>query len=312
MVLCLLLVVRSYGAPVTRFQAEGDCYELASKYLATRNIAYVISDDMRGRHCTWNFQGNTQADFLVWCKYEGFRCGGNPFYVGIDSVWYNGERMQRTKKEWMERQERERDLERLRQDSIRNYKPEPLSDKRVTIEYLEIGKSTAERLGFSYSDYIGTASFFHWEDLFSVTVQARALQDTLFTYRTYTSMYDSALHVFWGGQRDKLKSSNVTANGIVSNDYVTETYGLTFDINNMLYKYTHSSDYEHSISGTGKLREGRNAIFGAFQRTYSYETGMPVLMHIPFIGALFRHVSDETETRFVFIYVTIGGDDGME
>lgn len=48
--LCLLLVARSYGAPVTRFQAEGDCYELASKYLATRNIAYVISDDMRGRH----------------------------------------------------------------------------------------------------------------------------------------------------------------------------------------------------------------------------------------------------------------------
>lgn len=310
--LCLLLVVRSYGAPVTRFQAEGDCYELASKYLATRNIAYIISDDMRGRHCTWNFQGNTQADFIAWCNYEGYRCGGNPFYVGIDSVWHNGEYMQRTKKDYMESQERERNAERVRQDSIRTYKPEPLSDKRVTIEYLEIGKSTAERLGFSYSDYIGTATFFHWEDLFSVTVQARALQDTLFTYRTYTSMYDSTLHVFWGGQRDKIKSSNVTANGIVSNDYVTETYGLTFDIDNMRYKYTHSSDYEHSISGTGKLREGRNAIFGAFQRTYTLETGLPGLMNIPFLGVLFRHVSDETETRFVFIYVTIGGDNGME
>lgn len=238
------------------------------------------------------------------------KCGGNPYFVGWDSTWYNGEWMPVQRALHLRQVDSLQRAELSRQDSIRTYKPEPLHDKLVTIEYLEIGRSTAERLGFSYSEYIGTATFFHWEDLFSVTVQARALQDTLFTYRTYTSMYDSTLHVFWGGQRDKIKSSNVTANGIVSNDYVTETYGLTFDIDNMRYRYTHSSDYEHSISGTGKLREGRNAIFGAFQRSYSLESGVPWFMDIPFIGALFRHVSDETETRFVFIYVTIGGDDG--
>lgn len=291
---------------MTSFQAEGDCYTLASKYLKERNLAYVISDELRTRTCSWNFQGDTQSDFNAWCKSLGLKCGGNPFYVGSDSVWYNGEWMPHQRAIYQRRVEQEQKRERYVLDSVSAHH-DTLENKSVTIEYLEIGKSTAERIGFDYSEYIGSAKFFDYTDLFSVTIQARNTGDTTFIYRTYTTLYDSTLHVFWGGSRDKIKQSNVTANGVVSNNYVTETYGLTFDIDNMHYSYKHATDYEHSISGDGKLVFGRNAIFGTYTRTYSLEQGLPWLSSIPLLGALFRHVSDETETRYVFIYVTIGG-----
>ena len=314
-VVCVLLVVfaTTSAREITSFQAEGDCYALVARYLKERGVAYVISDDLKDLSCNWNFKGNTLADFQSWCKATGLKCGGNPFFVGYDSTWYDGEWVSRHKAQFLAQQKKELERERERLDSLANIKPDTLDNKSVTIEYLEIGKSIAERIGFSYSEYIGSAKFWDYTDLFSVTIQARDIGDTTFIYRTYTTQYDSSLHVFWGGSRDKIKQSNVTSNGVISNNYVTESYGLTFDLDNYHYSYTHASDYEHSISGSGKLSPGVNRIFGAFQRTYTLETGLPVLSRIPFLGALFRHVSDETETRYVFIYVTIGGthDNGV-
>lgn len=295
---------------ITEFQAEGDCYTMASKYLKELGRPYLVSDKLKSSNCSWNFKGNTLADFETWCKKTGLKCGGNPYYVGYDSTWHNGEWMPAQRAKYLSEQEREQRALLARQDSINSYVPEPLPVRKVTIEYLELGKSTAERLGFDYSEYIGTASFSNgWQDLFSVTLQAKGQGDSTYIYRTYTTLYDSTLHVFWGGSRDKIKSSNVTSNGVVSNNYVTETYGLTFDIKDMHYSYTHSSDYEHSISGNGKLVPGRNEIVGVFQRTYTVEKGLPFLMHIPILGYLFKHVSDETETRYVFIWVTVGASD---
>lgn len=206
--------------------------------------------------------------------------------------------------------------EKFVRDSIQAYRDslsfvrDSLPNQRITIEYLEMGKSTAERLGFSYSEYIGSASFFDYDDLFSVSIQARDAGDTTYIYRTYTSVFDSTLRVFWGGSRDKIKTSNITSNGVVSNSYVTESYGLTFDVNGSKYSYTYATDYEHSISGQGKLLPGKNKIFGAYQRTYTSYSGIPFLRDIPVLGFLFRHSLDETEYRYVFISVTLGGVDG--
>ena len=124
-------------------------------------------------------------------------------------------------------------------------------------------------------------------------------------YRTYTTQYDTTLHVFWGGVRDKIKHSTVTSSGIVSNDYETETYGLMFDVQDMRYTYTHSMDFEHKIDGTGKLRWGRNKIFGSYDYSSQVVTGIPFLKEVPLLGALFRHTSTSTETRYVFILVTL-------
>ena len=168
-----------------------------------------------------------------------------------------------------------------------------------------MGRSTAEELGFTYSDYIGSARFFSYDDLFSVMIQARERGDTSYVYRTYTTLYDTTLHVFWGGVRDKIKHSTVTATGVISNDYETESYGLTFDVRDMTYSYTHSMDFEHKIDGTGKLEYGCNTIFGSYEYTYSLQRGVPFLSTVPVIGALFRYTSVQSETRYVFIVVNV-------
>ena len=301
----LLLTSNSHSVELTKYQAEGDCYELTNRYLKTLNIAFIISDDLKGKSCNWNFQGNIQKDFNVWCNKNGFICGGNPFYVGRDSVWYNGEFIPHERAKYLKRIETEQKNEKSKQDSLFALlnKKDSLLDREVTIEYLEIGKSTADKLGFEYSEYIGSAKFVHYTDLFSVMIQAKNLGDTTFVYRSYTSVYDSTLKVFWGGQRDRLTQSNVTANGIVSNNYTQEQYGMEFEINDMRYRYKHSTDYEHSITGEGKLHYGRNDITGVYQYTYTRKSYLPILGNIPIIGFIFSHILDETETRYILIQV---------
>lgn len=295
---------------------EGDCYLLASKYLSMRDRAFIISDGIRGKFCTWNFKGNTDADFAAWCKREGLSCGGNPFYVGYDSVWFKGEFMPHERAIYLRSVDDSLQRERKRIDSLSANVPadssaDPLPIKNVVIEYLEMGKGTADKLGFSYSELIGSAKMWDYTDLFSVSIQAQKTGDTSFVYRNYTTNYDSLLHVFWGGSRDKMTQSNITSNGVVSNNYESESYGLTFDIENMKYTYTHSNDFEHSISGSGLLEWGENLVIGNYQYTYSREDGLPFLSALPLFGFLFRHTYDVTEQRFVFIRVVVGLPDDV-
>lgn len=299
----LVSAVSSHARTIQAFQADGDCYDLATRFLRENDVPYIVSDDIKGMSCHWNFEGDTWKGLQAWCKRKALTCGGKPFYVGFDSTWYAGERMPSQRAQWL----KEEQLKAERRDSLSRIVPEvrPVPEKRITIEYLEIGKATAEKIGFSYSEYIGSARFFAYTDLFSVSIQAREHGDTSFVYRTYTTQYDTTLHVFWGGTRDKVKHSTVTATGIVSNDYETETYGLTFDVQDLRYTYSHSMDFEHRIDGTGKLREGRNKIFGSYDYTYALMEGVPFLSSLPGIGALFRHVSTQSETRYVFIEVTV-------
>lgn len=285
---------------------EGDCYELATKYLETRNTAYIVTDDIRGRLCRWNFKGNTDADFKKWCDVVGLHCGGNPFVVAFDSIYYAGQRMPKARAEFLREQQRKLDeAEQQRISDSLSAVIVPLPMKRVTIEYLELGSSTADKLGFMYSDFIGSARFWTYNDLFSVSIQARNMGDSTHVYRTYTSVYDSTLSVFWGGKRDRLTQSNVTANGVVSNNYEQETYGLRFALSGDNYSYEHSTDYEHSISGTGKLVPGHNHIFGVYQYDYEQVSYLPLLGSIPIIRHLFRHVQNMTETRYVLISVFV-------
>lgn len=272
--------------------------------MQTRNVAYVISDGIRGKYCTWNFKGDTDKDFAAWCKREGLACGGNPFYVGRDSVWHNGDFIPHQRAIYLKSLDDQKAREERKKDSLA-FVRDSLPTKRITIEYLEVGKKTAELLGFRYSDYIGSAKFFEYTDLFSVSVQAQDMGDTTFIYRTYSTAYDTTLSVFWGGSRDRLTQSNITSNGVVSNNYTQESYGLEFSVKNLQYTYKHSTDYEHSINGSGRLIYGRNLIFGTYQYTYQQTYQVPWLGSIPFLGVLFRHTNDETEVRYIFIQVTV-------
>lgn len=298
----------------TSYQDSGTCFDLAGRYLKFSGFPYVIDSRLKSYECNWNFQGNTLRDFETWCKYSGLRCGGNPYFVGFDSAWYNGEYMPVMRAEHLRSERRRSDSleafsaslaarERRRVDSLASLPPLPR--KRVTIEYLEMGRSTAERLGFSYSDFIGSARFFAYNDLFSVTLQALDVGDTSFVYRTYSSQYDSTLSVFWGGLRDRLASSNITSSGIVSNNYERESFGLTFKLDGLKYHYEHSTDFEHSINGDGLLDIGVNHIFGTYQYDSQVERGLPFLRSLPVLGFLFRHVEDVHEVRYMFISVYV-------
>lgn len=317
MTLAVLLLLRGWcsAAPlVTSYTDAGDCYTLSARYLQAQDEPYIIDSRLKSFECSWNFQGNTKRDFEMWCKISGLRCGGRPYYVGFDSVWYNGEFMPGPRAAWLRSEQRKNDslaavqalkLERMerRNDSLLNLPPLP--KKRVTLEYLELGKSTAENLGFKYSDYIGRARFFDYEDLFSVTVQAQKRGDSSFVYRTYSSVYDSSLTVFWGGSRERLALSNMTSNGVISNSYELDNFGLTFRLDGLKYSYEHSTDYEHKISGSGLLSLGQNHIFGTYQYTSTVISSVPFLSSVPVIGAIFRHSADVIETRYIFIAVYV-------
>lgn len=322
MTLAVLLALRGWcsAAPVTSFYDAGSCFDLAGKYLKFSDEPYIIDSRLRGFECSWNFQGDTRKDFESWCRLSGLRCGGKPYYVGFDSVWYRGEFMPSPRAAWLRLQDKRADslaaynaaqIERnqRRADSLLNLPPLP--KKRVLVEYLELGKSTADYLGFSYSDYVGRARFFDYEDLFSVTVQAQQIGDTSFVYRTYSSVYDSSLSVFWGGSRDRLTTSNITSNGVVSNNYVQDNFGLTFRLDGLKYYYEHSTDYEHKINGSGLLSFGVNHIFGTYQYSFIVVRGVPFLSSVPVLGLFFRHESEVVETRYIFIsvYVTEVLDD---
>ena len=309
-----LLAVFCHSAVPTSYQDSGSCFDLAGRYLKFSGSPYIIDSRLKFYECNWNFQGNTLKDFETWCKYSGLRCGGNPYFVGFDSTWYDGEYMPVKRAEFL-RSERARNdslnafsaslvaRERARADSLASLPPLPR--KRVTIEYLEMGRNTAERLGFSYSDFIGSARFFDYTDLFSVSVQALDVGDTSFVYRTYSSQYDTTLSVFWGGLRDRLSSSNVTSSGIVSNNYERDSFGLTFRLDGLKYFYEHSTDLEHTINGSGLLDIGVNHIFGTYQYDSQRVRSLPFLGSLPGVGFLFRHVEDVSEVRYIFISVYV-------
>lgn len=299
---------------MTSFYDSGSCFELAGKYLKFTDEPYIIDSRLRGYECNWNFQGDTKKDFETWCARSGLKCGGKPYFVGFDSTWYRGEYMPSPRAAWLRREDAKNDSiarysaaiverQQRRADSLNNLPPLP--SKRVTIEYLEIGKGTADKLGFLYSDFIGSARFFDYTDLFSVSVQAKSIGDTSFTYRTYSSVYDSTLSVFWGGRRERLTSSNVTSTGIVSNNYDMDSFGLTFRIDGFKYYYEHSSDYEHTINGSGLLSYGHNNIFGTYQFNSVVCNSVPFLSSIPLIGRLFEYDSSVSETRYIFISVYV-------
>lgn len=295
-----------FAGQITAYQNAGDCYELVTDYLQRRNVAFIVSPELRGTACNWNFKGKTEADFSAWCRASGYTCGGNPFFVGRDSVYDEyGNWTSRRKASAAVRARNVADsLSRLA-DSVAAVRATPLPRKRVFVEYLELSKGTAEKLGFRYSDYIGTAKFFEYTDLFSVTIQAQESGDTSYVYRNYRALYDSTLSLFWGGHRQRQTSSSVTSSGIVSTNYEDESYGLTIKLDGLKYTYDHSADYEHSIRGNGLLKLGENKIFGTYKSFTREEVSLPWFGQIPLLGALFRHEQERSEWRYIFIRVLL-------
>ena len=287
----------------------GNCYDLVTQYLQSRNKPYIVSRGLDGMSCSWNFSGNVYSQFLGWCKRSGLTCGGSPFYVGRDSSWYQGQYMDSHSVQYMETQkwlqERKDSLAQFRLDSVANLPPELL--KHLEIDYLQISKSDLEKLGFSWSNYVASfSSVANWSLLYSTVAEASIERDTSLIYRHYEADYDSVLSMFWGGEKDVLTSSNVTSSGIVSNNYETKSFGLTFSINLLDYSYIHNTDDDSKISGSGHLKEWSvNTIKGTYDQKKQIVVRVPFFSAIPWLGELFTHTQTSSELILMVIRVRV-------
>lgn len=307
-----LFVATTYihAANLKHYENTGVCYDLVKDYLNKKGVAYIIGDELKAINCDWKFKGNIDFDFKTWCEKKGLTCGGNPYFVGFDSSYsVGGSRVPSSvaHAEWREQNKKDsiEKYEFFRNDSIEKYQSPPLPKKSVYIEYLELSKNTAEKLGFSYSDYIGSAEFFSYTDLFSVSLQALSLGDTNFIYRNYSSIYDSTLSVFWGGQKQIKTSSTITESGFLTENLEFQEIGLKFEVNNYQYRYEHSTGEDNKITGAGVLLNDTNKIVGSYQLKSQEIRGISFLQNIPFIGYLFKHTENVSEWRFIFLRVIV-------
>lgn len=124
-----LLAVFCHSAVPTSYQDSGSCFDLAGRYLKFSGSPYIIDSRLKFYECNWNFQGNTLKDFETWCKYSGLRCGGNPYFVGFDSTWYDGEYMPVKRAEFLRR-------ERARNDSLNAFSASLAARERARADSL--------------------------------------------------------------------------------------------------------------------------------------------------------------------------------
>lgn len=95
------------------------------------------------------------------------------------------------------------------------------------LEYYSYTKNFADKLG---AEFGGVVALGNLHDKFQILddwkFYASTTNDTTFTFRSIDVSFDSSLSVDWGTEEQTLKTSYVTANGIVNNDYEWRKYGL--------------------------------------------------------------------------------------
>lgn len=95
------------------------------------------------------------------------------------------------------------------------------------LEYYSYTKNFADKLG---AEFGGVVALGNLHDKFQIfddwKFYASTTNDTTFTFRSIDVAFDSSLSVDWGTEEQTLKTSYVTANGIVNNDYEWRKYGL--------------------------------------------------------------------------------------
>lgn len=95
------------------------------------------------------------------------------------------------------------------------------------LEYYSYTKNFADKLGAEFGGIVAEGNL---HDKFKIfddwKFYATTTNDTTFTFRSIDVAFDSSLSVDWGTEEQTLKTSYVTANGIVNNDYEWRKYGL--------------------------------------------------------------------------------------
>lgn len=195
-----------------------------------------------------------------------------------------------------------RERERNRQDSVaqlEKHRNDSLSRVRLPFQnyelrYYSFTKNFSDKLGVEFNGVVAEGNL---HDKFTLLddwkIHASETNDTTFNYRQINVAFDSTLSLDWGTEEQTLKTSYVTNNGVVNNDYEWRKYGLIVTIKKddrrVMLNYVFR-DKEQNISvlqgsAVGDLWDTL-CVTGQYTTSRNVTIGLPFLSRIPILKYL--------------------------
>lgn len=339
-VLCvLLLVMRSVAA---QYEFSGvyrvqdvmtayceDCFlELPPEFLQSEIVLAVKTDEDKvfrraltksARGAGWNLSVNGRyfvanpvqnADNLVYISCLTHEPVNVPKYL------YSYARTADSIKCYLQDlEQRKRDslyaLEQTKQDKLDSLSKIRLPFISYKLEYYSYTKNFADKMGVEFNALVASGDLRGKLRLYDDwKAYATRTNDTSYTFRSIDVALDSALSVDWGTEEQTLKTSYVTANGIVNTDYEWRKYGLLVTLSKDTSRVKMSyvfRDKEQNISVLQGQAFGAIGdtirVSGQYNVSRSVVTGVPFLSSIPLLRYLFSTEQVLVDTKQFELYL---------
>lgn len=195
--------------------------------------------------------------------------------------------------------------------SLDSMSRERLPFKRYELRYYSYTKNFTDKIGAEFSGMVAKGNL---HDKFRIFDDwqffATSTNDTAFTSRLVNVAFDSTLNLDWGTEEQTLKTSYVSSNGYVSNDYEWRKYGLVVtlkkDTSKTYLQYVFR-DKEQNISVLQGSAVGNNGdtlvVSGQYTTARQVNTGVPFLSSIPILGMLFSTQQTLTDVKRFELYL---------
>lgn len=237
-----------------------------------------------------------------------------PQYLYSASV--KADRLQCAKRDSLDNVQRSRaSRDSARADSVARYldsmSRERLPFKRYELRYYSYTKNFTDKIGAEFSGIVAKGNL---HDKFKIFDDwqffATSTNDTTFTSRLVNVAFDSTLNLDWGTEEQTLKTSYVSSNGYVSNDYEWRKYGLVVTLKKdtaKTYLQYVFRDKEQNISVLQGSAVGNNGdtlvVSGQYTTARQVNTGVPFLSSIPILGLLFSTQQTLTDVKRFELYL---------
>lgn len=183
--------------------------------------------------------------------------------------------------------------------------------KRYELRYYSYTKNFTDKIGAEFSGLVANGNLHDRFKLFDDwQFFATSTNDTTFTSRAVNVAFDSTLNLDWGTEEQTLKTSYVSSNGYVSNDYEWRKYGLVVTLKKdtaKTYLQYVFRDKEQNISvlqgsAVGDIGDTLT-VTGQYTTSRVVKTGVPFLSSIPVLGLLFSTEQIMTDVKRFELYL---------
>lgn len=310
-----------------------NCYlELPSEFLQTNLVLSVSSDDSKAlnralvsaargsgwalskRGSLWHAEPVQNDGNLVYLSCMSNEPVNVPKYLYWYAVKSDSIRCHR-RDSLQARNDSVAHAERMRQDSITRAVDSlsrlRLPFKRYELRYYSYTKNFTDKIGVEFSGMLARGNL---HDRFKIfddwQFYATSTNDTTFTSRFVNVAFDSTLNLDWGTEEQTLKTSYVSSNGYVSNDYEWRKYGLVVTMKKdtaKTYLTYVFRDKEQNISvlqgsAVGDIGDTLT-VTGQYTTSRVVRTGVPFLSSIPVLGLLFSTEQTMTDVKRFELYL---------